>query len=289
MAHKWTEEEIKILTDNCTIGATKIHSLLPNIPVSAIRYKLKSVGLNKVKKYNWTEEELNILKLECSIYTAKELAIKLNRSVEAIRMQLSRQGLSAKKDKKGPAIGSIKNTLYTDEYFIYILQGLSITSHDWYVLNKLPEWPAANTISKRFGGWTKALEAAGIKANKGVQSPDRSTLVYLLDFGDFYKVGITQQSIKQRFTGYPEYDIIAYKSTSLEEAKSIEKAVLNLVAEYKFIPNTFPTEGRGFTECFKASAPILSQCLVYFQDRIFDPQTSQTLSESPQRGKQSQD
>ena len=269
MAHKWTEEEIKILTDNCTIGATKLHSLLPNIPVSAIRYKLKSVGLNKVKKYNWTEEELSILKLECSIYTAKELAIKLNRSVEAIRIQLSRHCLSAKKDKKGPVIGSIKgvpNTVYTDEYIICILQGLSITSRDWYVLNKLPEWPAANTISKRFGGWTKALEAAGIKANKGVQSPDRSTMVYLLDFGDFYKVGITQQSIKQRFTGYPEYDIIAYKSTSLEEAKSIEKAILNLVAEYKFIPNTFPTEGRGFTECFKASAPILSQCLVYFQE-----------------------
>lgn len=288
MAYKWTEEEIKILTDNYSIGATKIHNLLPNIPIPAIRYKLKLLGFNTVKKYNWTEEELNILKLECSIYTAKELAIRLNRSVESIRMQLSRQGLSAKKDKKGPAIGSIKgvsNTLYTDEYFIYILQGLSITSRDWYVLNKLPEWPAANTISKRFGGWTKALEAAGIKANKGVQSPDRGTLVYLLDFGDFYKVGITQQSIKQRFTGYPEYDIIAYKSTSLEEAKSIEKAVLNLVAEYKFIPNTFPTEGRGFTECFKASAPILSQCLVYFQDRIFAAQTSQTLSESPTRGK----
>lgn len=78
------------------------------------------------------------------------------------------------------------------------------------------------------------------------------TTVYLLDFGDFYKIGITQQPLNKRFgPKYPPFQVILTLETSLMEARLIEKQWLEAVKEYKYIPDTFPQEGGGHTECFK--------------------------------------
>lgn len=87
------------------------------------------------------------------------------------------------------------------------------------------------------------------------QKADKPTKVYLIDFGNFYKVGTTQQTISQRFgRKYPKYEVIFFIETTLEEALKIEKEWLNNVKHLKFVPTTFPEEGRGFTECFKFEA-----------------------------------
>ncbi len=84
------------------------------------------------------------------------------------------------------------------------------------------------------------------------QKPDRLTKVYLIDFGTFYKIGTTQQTITQRFGGrYLPYEVVMIVETSLEEALLLEAKWLKNVKEFKYVPDCFPVEGRGFTECFK--------------------------------------
>jgi len=84
------------------------------------------------------------------------------------------------------------------------------------------------------------------------QKPDKLTKVYLIDFGDFYKVGTTQQAIQERFrSGYPKYEVLFYIETTLQEAKQLENTWLNNVKHLQYIPDCFPKQGRGYTECFK--------------------------------------
>lgn len=268
MAHKWAKDELIVLETNYQLGATKLHDLLPDIAIPAIRYKLKSLGLNSEKEYNWSEEHLNFLVDNANNKTIKELAEKLSRTPAAIRMKLQRLNIKAKEDTKGPKIGSKYNrsTIIASDYILSILKQLPNTGRDWYNINKKKEWPSASTISNRFGSWSNALIAAGLPINIGVQKLDKLTKVYLIEFDSFYKVGITQQELKHRFSGYPAYKVLEIKETTLEIAKSIEKQVLELVRDYKYIPDCLPKEGRGYTECFIAPAPILAQCKVYFQE-----------------------
>jgi hypothetical protein len=84
------------------------------------------------------------------------------------------------------------------------------------------------------------------------QKPDKLTKVYLIDFGDFYKVGTTQQMIHERFGAkYPKYEVVFYIETTLQEAKQLESAWLANVKHLQYTPDCFPKEGRGYTECFK--------------------------------------
>jgi hypothetical protein len=118
--------------------------------------------------------------------------------------------------------------------------------------------PPATTYRKYFGTWTAALEAAGVVAKeagggRNVQKEDKVTLLYLVEFEDFYKIGITQQTVDQRLGGrYPAYKILCTKEfNTLAEAKRVEARLLTEVKHKQYIPTNFPAEGRGFTECFK--------------------------------------
>lgn len=275
MAHKWTNEELEFLQANADKGPTAIHSVLSNIPIPAIRYKLKTLGIS-TKPYYWSDDDLEYLNTNYSTKTVKELATALTRTPEAIRLKLNRLNLKAKEDTKGPKPGSKyirgvnrgvnRGVKYTDEYLLDIIKSLPHTGRDWYNINKHADWPSASTIATRFGSWTNALLKAGRNINIGTQKKDKATKVYLIKFDTFYKVGITQQEIKARFSGYPKYEIILVKETTLDNAKYIEKEILNLVQEYSYEPECFPKEGRGFTECFIAPRRILTQCEVYFQE-----------------------
>jgi len=84
------------------------------------------------------------------------------------------------------------------------------------------------------------------------QKPDKLTKLYLIEFDGFYKIGTTQQSMNQRFGGrYPSYEVVLILEMALEEALRMESAWLNNVKDYKYVPDCFPKEGRGYTECFK--------------------------------------
>lgn len=140
---------------------------------------------------------------------------------------------------------------YTKEQLIEIMRAAPVVTYD-YFNSKDNDLPAATTYRRYFGSWSAALEAAGIQQNNSVMKSDKATRVYLVEFDGFYKVGITQQTVKQRLGGrYPEYKVIMeLEFEDLSQAKEVEKSWLETVADYRYVPTNFPTEGRGFTECF---------------------------------------
>ena len=76
-------------------------------------------------------------------------------------------------------------------------------------------------------------------------------MVYLVEFDGYYKVGITQQPINNRFIGYPKYEVLLTLSCSnLKEAKDIEAEWLKNVSNLSYYAPDFP-RNNGSTECFK--------------------------------------
>lgn len=140
---------------------------------------------------------------------------------------------------------------YTKEQLIEIMRAAPKVTYD-YFNSKDNDLPAATTYRRYFGSWAAALEAAGIEQANSVMKADRPTKVYLVEFDGFYKIGITQQTVKQRLGGrYPQYELVLeLEFDNLESAKEIEKTWLDTVKPFKIVPTNFPAEGRGFTECF---------------------------------------
>lgn len=100
-------------------------------------------------------------------------------------------------------------------------------------------------------------------ARGGNLSPSAKTTLYLVKFEDFYKVGITQQKIKDRFKGAPPFILLDSFKATLEEAWELEKLVKSNVKQYVAEHPWF--ERNGKTECFKTNQPIR-----YLED-IFAP------------------
>jgi hypothetical protein len=207
----------------------------------------------------WTEEELELLRLFSEQgMTAREIAEEIGRPLGSVNTKRRELGCkTTKKNYKHLYVGTVGEV---QDRLIEIMRNAPVITYEYF--NRADsDLPAATTYRKYFGSWAKAMEAAGVTTtnpelgysdNKYCQKPNRSTTVYLIDFGDFYKVGITQQTIKQRFSGnYPPYTVILSLEMSLAEAKELEGKWLKVVKPYQFIPSNFPTEGRGFTECFK--------------------------------------
>jgi len=192
---------------------------------------------------HWTIEEDQLVEV-CNSkgWTAKEIAAELDRSEGSVKARRKLLGLI------GPKGGPKK---YTKEQLIKLLQDAPVKTYD-YLNSKESGLPAATTYRQYFGSWNAALEAAGIHVNNCVQKPDKPTRLYLVEFDGFYKIGITQQTINQRLGGrYPPYNIVlTLEFENLDEARSVEKSWLEAVADYRYVPTNFPTEGRGFTECF---------------------------------------
>lgn len=142
---------------------------------------------------------------------------------------------------------------YTKEELIVAMQNAPIKTYD-YFNSKESGLPSATTYRSYFGSWAEALKAAGIPQANSVMKDNTITRLYCVEFEEgYYKVGITQQSVKQRLGGrYPKYTIVwEVEFGTLEEARYAEAECLEYVKPYKYIPTEFPVEGRGFTECFK--------------------------------------
>lgn len=108
------------------------------------------------------------------------------------------------------------------------------------------EW---NLIRKEFGGWVKALEAAGLEQNcGGVWDWNKPATLYLLRFDGFYKIGVTQRQIEQRFRGAPEYEVLDTYCSDLDEILALEREILSKVEPY--LPENEWFKRNGKTECF---------------------------------------
>ena len=211
-----------------------------------------------MKYKKWAEEDFELLRcLSEAGYTAREIATELGCSENSVKHYKSKLGISTRNnsytcDKRpaGPHAGG-RPAAYTKEQLIEIMRQAPIHTYD-YFNSKGSGLPAATTYRRYFGSWENALKAAGLQPNATTMKQNIPTKVYLLDFGEFYKVGITQQAIHKRFGGkYPEYEVVLVIETTLDEAKKIEAEWLQNVREYKYVPGSFPVGSRGHTECFK--------------------------------------
>lgn len=194
----------------------------------------------------WTEEDHELIRcMSSSGFTVREIAAEMDCSISTIEHKRRVLGICRSGGKSG------RPKEYTKEQLIEIMKSAPIHTYD-YFNSKDSGLPAGTTYRAYFGSWEAALKAAGLEPNQSTMKENVLTTVYLLDFGDFYKIGITQQPLNKRFgPKYPPFQVILTLETSLMEARLIEKQWLEAVKEYKYIPDTFPQEGGGHTECFK--------------------------------------
>lgn len=196
-----------------------------------------------------TEEDEFVVVCTNQGWTARQISQELNRSTGSVSER--RKKLAVK-----GTVGAGKR--YTKEQLIEIMKNAPVVSYD-YFNSKDSGLPTATTYRSYFGSWSAALQAAGIDPAVSIMKVDRPTTVYLVSFGEFYKVGITQQTVDQRLGGrYPPYQILkTVQFETLGKAKALEACWLETVRPYKFVPSNFPVEGRGFTECFKHADPMI--------------------------------
>ena len=284
---RWSpEEDIKLIEQyvNSTCPII-IENRSPGSIKSRIATLIKNEKLTKIvkkKSKSWTTEEEELLKeLQVQGFTAKEIADKLGRTKSSIdgksRNKLSHTISNWSQEELDFIHTSIADTSYleiatildrTYESVKYACLKLGYSKSNTIQISdeelldlvrkyhtstsmdrdKLPEEPGSHIIIHRFGSWPEAAKLAGISIIKHNMYKDRNTVLYLVDFNDFKKIGITQQTIKERFYGYPEYHILDYKIFNTPtEAYDQEQQLLSKLADYKYSPKFFP----GKTECFR--------------------------------------
>lgn len=235
------KETLKILAGQGR-NAKEIAEVLEVI-TSSVRYMAKEMGvaLPSSTKCTLSDEELLSRLRSAEDVTMKGFKGSPGPSVYAYRFGSWTKALELAGVLRKPRS-------YTDEELLSILRESGTPTYNHFIQSN--DLPSAVTYRNRFGSWAKALELAGIERNSNSLIPSKSTLVYLLEFDGFYKVGITQQSIKERFLGYPKYEVILTLNCSLEEARKIEREWLANTQPYRFYGTGFP-RCNGATECFK--------------------------------------
>lgn len=178
---------------------------------------------------HWTpEEEKLLIEGKLNKIPLVEIAAKLGRSLEAVRTRSKR--LNHK-------MGIVKTNLTWKEDEIALLyEDLDYNELE----NLLPYTKRAiqsqcekRGINKRFG----KISGAGT---------DKPATLYLVDFGNYKKVGVTQVSIQERFKQDGSFTILDTIILSLEEALEFEREILKNMRPYR----TVGTVRRGFNECF---------------------------------------
>lgn len=238
------EEELQLIESMVSSGYTdKEIGLELNLTKGQVVYRRNLLGINKVAKYT-DEELLNLLYVnrdKPAIYFCKK------NNLPSYATYMERFG-SWSEAKNLVGTTSITKT-YNDEELINILKGVDNPSYNLFNSNNA--YPSGTTYANRFGSWNAAMELAGKPIGTNSLKEGVKTLVYLVEFEGFYKIGITQQEVSSRLSGYPKYEVLlTIQCETLAEAKSIETTWLHNVKKYKFISSTFP-RNKGATECFK--------------------------------------
>lgn len=224
--------------------------------ISSIISKMKRQGYEIIKIKPWTEEEeLKLLELRNQHKNNKEIAIILNKSHDSVKKKASeflQLGIIEGTTRKGIGGGcGVRLNLPKDELIEIVRK---------YVSSEACPTHLRSNIKRVFGSWTKALEAAGISGNVGGNFiRDKLTTLYFVDFGDFQKIGITQQRIKSRLSGAPPYNILDYLETDLDNAIYFEKELKKVIQQY--IPEHHWFERNGKTECFRTNCKTFEELL----------------------------
>lgn len=196
-------------------------------------------------KMIWTiKDDEQLVLLHSNKTPINKIAEILGRSPPAIKARVQ------KFIKEGILIGKtqVSKRHFTSEELLKFVE--EYRSHD--ALKRAssgnPNLPNPKTIQERFGSWAEARKLAGVYSHAGTLQPHWPTVLYLVKFDGFYKVGITQRTVRERFWGYPEYELIdEVLYPDLESAYETEQEILSKVSLYE----ATELSGKGKTECFK--------------------------------------
>ena len=244
---KWTPEEEAKLTE-LRLSNTPILEISKILgrTEEAIRSRLKKLRIKNSSSgnFNWSKEEEDLLANNMDL-SYKEIASMLGRTEGSVATKAKRMGLAR-----------VFHGNFTDEQLLAVVR--KYRSRDALKYSK--ELITAKMVEHRFGGWKEALRIAGLDQNECSLLPNKDTILYLVDFGEFKKVGITQRTIKDRFRdGYINYKILDFVTfSSLEDALDAEREILSNMEKYKYIPEDF---NNGKTECFKFDCTLLEEII----------------------------
>ena len=87
----------------------------------------------------------------------------------------------------------------------------------------------------------------------GTQKDAKDTTLYLVDFGSFKKVGITQQPLEERFKQDKNFKILDTVIMDPDDAAETESEILKNMREFLVIGDI----RRGKTECFVFDCTLL--------------------------------
>jgi hypothetical protein len=263
MAKRWTQEEKQIL----------IHSRNQGIPYSEIPLNrpiasMKSTATQYIKEgliknchehyKSWTDaEDAQLIELRATGVAYVQIEKILGRTSSSIRKRasiLSQKGRMQLREHPSSSFSTKLETekkAWQDEELLDLVR--KYRTQDNLNYNRLNSEPSSGPIIQRFGSWTAAVEASGILRKLGRFDKNKLTNLYLVDFGEFYKIGITHRTVEERLRGFPEYKILGVLKLDFEEAWEIERELLKTIEPYKVMGNL----PNGNTECFKAPLSIL--------------------------------
>jgi predicted transcriptional regulator len=190
------------------------------------------------------EQKIAIIQLRTQGIKYQDIADQLGLTLSAVASRISRYQRDL-----------IKKNPWTDEETEKLIelrdQGISYSIIAGE-LNKRIE-----SVKKKCSNLLKEGRIQSIRgARGGNMSASSRTTLYLIKFEDFYKVGITQQKLKDRFSGAPGYIVIDTVSTTLDNAWELEKAIKESVQSMRYVPEHTWFIRNGRTECFKTDKPI---------------------------------
>lgn len=238
---RWTSEEECFLKELMhEQKTTKEIASIMNRSIESIRTRRKRFTHNTVGK-SWSTEDVSKLDSNKSY---RELAVELNKTERSVGAKLQKLRI----------LQEPYSANYSHEDLLDIVRKYKCKD----ILNycRLDNEPSAGVIERVFGNWSLALEAAGISPNLGMFDQNKCTILYLVDFGKFKKIGITQRSVYLRLLGFPCYDILdSITFNSPIDAFETEQEILSKVNKVLGdLPN-------GNTECFISNCTQLSDLI----------------------------
>lgn len=191
---------------------------------------------------HWTpEEEKLLIEGKLNKVPLAEIAIQLGRSLEAVRTRSKRVNHQLGTAKK--------NLIWEDDEILLLYEDLDYDELEAilpYTKRAIKSQCEKRGIPKRFG-----------KISTGTMYLDKPTTLYLVDFGEFKKVGVTQVSLEERFKQDDKFIVLDTIELSLDEALEFENQILKNMRPYRVIG----TVRRGFNECFIYDCSSLEEIL----------------------------
>lgn len=98
-------------------------------------------------------------------------------------------------------------------------------------------------------------------------SLEGKTILYIVSFEYFFKIGITSNTVAKRLKNFPEYTVLLEKQVYTGTARKLEKLMLAHIAELG-LQYPLAEVPDGHTECFVHEDPQLEQFITYINGYI---------------------